>query len=336
MKIYTKIITGYVIISILLSIIALGGYTTLKNISKTFEELESDIVPCAIAMTDMESSINKIHLCVMEYILEGDYSTKKNMQTTMQHLETAARQYTDHETYIGIEEQKSAKELETKIKTVNTIATELITLKDNGMTTEELLKKEEELGLHRTIHTLLKQLREHKTTHIEELTSVKADTSKSIATANTIAPIFILAILFLSLTIGTLTAKRISEPLLKLKTGTESIGKGNLDYRIDIKSKDEIGDLAKATNSMAEDLKEYQNRLIESEKIRADELENQVSKKTKELRNKMNELEKFNRFAVGREHTIIDMKKEINTLCKKLGEEPRYNIKQKNKGDEKK
>lgn len=46
----------------------------------------------------------------------------------------------------------------------------------------------------------------------------------------------------------------------------------------------------------------------------------------RELRCRMNDLEKFNRLAVGRELTMIELKKEINRLLIKAGEKERYNI----------
>ncbi|VAW39538.1 hypothetical protein MNBD_DELTA03-144, partial [hydrothermal vent metagenome] len=46
----------------------------------------------------------------------------------------------------------------------------------------------------------------------------------------------------------------------------------------------------------------------------------------KELRRRMNDLEKFNRLAVGRELAMIGLKKEINDLLVKAGGKERYNI----------
>ena len=40
----------------------------------------------------------------------------------------------------------------------------------------------------------------------------------------------------------------------------------------------------------------------------------------------MAELERFNRLAVGRELKMIELKKEMNRLCERLGEKPRYDI----------
>jgi PAS domain S-box-containing protein len=47
----------------------------------------------------------------------------------------------------------------------------------------------------------------------------------------------------------------VSDSITKLKDSASEIGKGNLDVKIDIQSRDEIGDLANTFNKMAEDLK---------------------------------------------------------------------------------
>ena len=64
--------------------------------------------------------------------------------------------------------------------------------------------------------------------------------------------ILTLVLIFLGLIFGTLLVK----PVRKIVMGTGCIGKGNLDYRIDVKSSDEFGLLADAINNMAANLKE--------------------------------------------------------------------------------
>lgn len=59
----------------------------------------------------------------------------------------------------------------------------------------------------------------------------------------------------------------ITRPLMSLVKGAEEIGKGKLDYRIKVRSKDEIGILAGAFNSMVKSLEESQRQLIQSEKL---------------------------------------------------------------------
>jgi len=56
--------------------------------------------------------------------------------------------------------------------------------------------------------------------------------------------------------LGIFFARTISRPLIQLAAGAGEIGSGNLEYRVDIKNKDELGDLARATNEMAAKLHE--------------------------------------------------------------------------------
>jgi two-component system CheB/CheR fusion protein len=47
---------------------------------------------------------------------------------------------------------------------------------------------------------------------------------------------------------------------------------------------------------------------------------------TEAMREQLDELERFNEVAVGRETRMIELKKEINELCTRLGDPPRYNL----------
>ncbi|GAH16620.1 unnamed protein product, partial [marine sediment metagenome] len=75
------------------------------------------------------------------------------------------------------------------------------------------------------------------------------------------------------------------------------------DTKIDIKSKDEIGDLATSFEKMAQSLKKQQ-----------DNLENLVVERTKELETKIDELQKYKKITVGRELKMVELKKRIKEL----------------------
>jgi len=66
----------------------------------------------------------------------------------------------------------------------------------------------------------------------------------------------VLVILMTTGFLGIFFARTISRPLIQLAAGAEAIGIGNLEYRIGIRSSDELGDLARAINEMAATLKE--------------------------------------------------------------------------------
>ncbi|WKZ31700.1 MAG: ATP-binding protein [Thermodesulfobacteriota bacterium] len=71
----------------------------------------------------------------------------------------------------------------------------------------------------------------------------------------TILLIITLFIVFFSIWIGRYLAKELTVPIHELAEGTHAVASGNLDYRINVESDDEIGLLVKSFNRMTEDLR---------------------------------------------------------------------------------
>lgn len=71
----------------------------------------------------------------------------------------------------------------------------------------------------------------------------------------------------------------VTKPISFLVDGMDKLSKGDMDYRIDIDSKDEIGLLANSFNSMAKELKQYKDKMENWTRS----LEEEVQKKTAEI-----------------------------------------------------
>ncbi len=72
----------------------------------------------------------------------------------------------------------------------------------------------------------------------------------------------------------------VGQPIKALKNGTEHLSQGNLGYQIDVRSHDEVGDLAHSFNSMSLQLRAANEEIVTWAKT----LEDRVVQKTKELR----------------------------------------------------
>ena len=99
-------------------------------------------------------------------------------------------------------------------------------------------------------------------------------------------------------------------PLGKLVIAVKSISSGNLASRVDIRSSDEIGQLAGAFNDMSQSLSGLYTGLEEKVKERTLELEVQSAESERKYR----EYEEMNRLMVGRELKMAELKKEIEAL----------------------
>lgn len=96
-----------------------------------------------------------------------------------------------------------------------------------------------------------------------------------------------------------MTLKRIVSPIAALKEGVSLIAAGNLDHSINIKSGDEIEDLAHEFNNMSRELKSLYT-----------DLENKVRRRTLDLEISNRELEKANRL---KSEFLANMSHELRT-----------------------
>jgi two-component system NtrC family sensor kinase len=91
----------------------------------------------------------------------------------------------------------------------------------------------------------------------------------------------LLLMIILSVTSGIFIKAVVNRPLRKVTKGLDEIGKGNLNYKISIKSKDELGLVALRFNEMSTRLEAAYNEIKEW----SETLNKKVQEKTEELKN---------------------------------------------------
>ncbi|OGC25411.1 hypothetical protein A2291_00715 [candidate division WOR-1 bacterium RIFOXYB2_FULL_42_35] len=79
--------------------------------------------------------------------------------------------------------------------------------------------------------------------------------------------LFVIAGIILTALVGIFFARSIEKPIKELTVGTEAVAKGQLHWKSNIDSGDEIGRLAGAFNLMTDELRDSQARLVLSEKL---------------------------------------------------------------------
>ncbi|MHB8481773.1 MAG: sensor histidine kinase [Nitrospiria bacterium] len=106
---------------------------------------------------------------------------------------------------------------------------------------------------------------------IEDITEASEEYRQFKTFKNPIKGSYILSFLIITLVImfsatwfGFYLARGITVPLLKLAEGTHAVAQGNLDFKIDVQAKDEIGVLVHSFNTMTSDLKLNKNQLEEA------------------------------------------------------------------------
>ncbi len=187
---------------------------------------------------------------------------------------------------------------------------------------------------------------------------VSVNLSQALQNAKIQSLLTVFIVIILTLFSNILISRNLTRPLRKLLEGTIEVAKGNLDYKIEVVSNDELGELSRYFNTMTQKLKEMnvalegaketlekrvKARTRELEKMTealeeakttleirvkartreleelTHNLEEQVRQRTKELEEKVKELEKFQKFAVGRELRMRELKEEIKRLKEEKG-----------------
>jgi PAS domain S-box-containing protein len=153
-------------------------------------------------------------------------------------------------------DQALLKDLEIKYQAVNALQPQIIQLGSSGNQRPDLKALKETL-----VGTMSVQLEELVNAAEDLHTASQSLTLKRQKLAQ--AVIFATSILMIGLIVLNLyqIRKTIVSPLQKLSRGAEMIGAGNFDYVVESKSKDEVGKLAQAFNTMVERLKTIHDSL---------------------------------------------------------------------------
>ena len=145
------------------------------------------------------------------------------------------------------------------------------------------------------------------------------------ATVTTMVIGVIVAALILAIGSGLFLSRSISVPITKLKDAALEVGKGKLETRIDIKSKDEVGILATFFNKMTEDLK----RLVQKEKELAaaeKERSGKLDAANKQLQQEITERKRAEE-ALQKAHDELEMRvKDRTAELTKVNERLRFEI----------
>lgn len=127
----------------------------------------------------------------------------------------------------------------------------------------------------------------------------KIDSKEAFSSINVLSKLivlFIIVTLLFTIGIAVIFAKSITEPIRSLKKGVELIGTGNqLDYRVGTNANDEIGQLSRAFDEMAENLKKVtaSRDELNREVAQRKRIEESLRKLTAEFARSNKELEQF-------------------------------------------
>ena len=255
MKIGQKLALGFFVAVLCVWATVFFANYTYSKIHKEFELLKEDIIPGAIAMAEINGVATEIAHWLMDHMVHGEEEYAEKIQLAMEGIKKQGLVHLEHETHIGQEEQKVAKELVSKIQGFAAAAKKIIDMKKQEVSLDELIKREDKI-FHPAMTILSQQLNEHKAVHMKELAEAEEAVHKAHLSGVRFLLLSAFIITLFAVAISFFITRSIAKPIHALHKGTEIIGKGNLDYKVATDSMDEIGQLSRAFDKMTDELKE--------------------------------------------------------------------------------
>jgi len=253
MKTKTRLIAGFSVLVVLLWLIGFYAWDIFGNLNKKFSTVEEEIIPDAIAMTEVETLSNEVYRNVTEYLYHDTEEARNTALFKLSRLEEIGLEYLPVTAIPEMIEHGKDCILAGKIYDFYFSASWIIDLKERGADYNKLLARDRTMMLP-SLLSMQERAGQLKAASIAKLTTVKIAFENAYSSG--LNSIYFSAglITLLALSVTIFTIRSIVQPLHALRKGTEAIAKGNLSYKVGTKANDEIGQLSRAFDQMTESL----------------------------------------------------------------------------------
>ncbi|MFZ2167949.1 MAG: HAMP domain-containing protein [Minisyncoccia bacterium] len=290
MKIAHKL---YLVIAIsLITIIGLGvvSYSGVKNINNQFDALVEFPIPSILRLSSMTEtfllSVEEAH----SYRLYGEIADKQGYYANAREFDRLMTELKKELRYgtpdILQEDTDLIDSIWKKVDEINRKIVDDFMVYEQGGGTNELIdpfsKEKDEVVV------LLRQYRDMEKDEIENARNEVNLVTAEVTGVIVVTSLFLLLVI---LAVNGLLARSITRPLSALDEAVKKLGEGDLNNRVKVYGKDELGVLATAFNTMADNVQQshfsleakIQERTAELERARVG-LEHILAERTSELR----------------------------------------------------
>ncbi|MBN1370699.1 MAG: response regulator [Anaerolineaceae bacterium] len=158
---------------------------------------------------------------------------------------------------------------------------------------------------------LIRALEKFERTEAERADRIRAETRQAVRSTTYLLWAIGFAVLVVAFFLAREVLTNIVRPLNLLRKGVEEIQAGHFDAPVNIRSKDEMGDLARALNSMAAEVRDSRAKL----ETHARTLEEQVQKRTREAETRAQQAAKLSAIAQNRARDLERMALQAQTAA---------------------
>lgn len=250
MKVRHKLLIGFAAIFILLALTVPYAVNILVNLRQYFVSVEEEIIPNTLAITEIEKAADESYGQTSEYLFLEVFKAKTSALDEMKNLEELIQNYQFTAEPPSMTENSEKQSLVKLANALITNLTNIINIKDNGMSYEELYIYHYSINLPIFLE-LQGIINDRRNSNLALLSAMGEEYDKAYSTAIQVLFISASLIMVIGLVTAYLTTRSVTRPLQALREGAEMISRGNLNYRVGTTSNDEIGELSRAFDKMA-------------------------------------------------------------------------------------
>ncbi|MEK6733036.1 MAG: ATP-binding protein, partial [Candidatus Omnitrophota bacterium] len=274
------------------------------------------LIPGKWALARLDSEISDAERLVVNYLCDQEKTYKDLYSELYFNMKKHINTYRN--AMVSDKDTQLINEIESGLDSFNT---SILSVMDN----HDKIIRERGWTLIKLENQLKGSLEKAADNELKQIEKNKVDIRNRIAAINILILLIMAAVAFIAVFVVFYTTKSITGPIQELYNGAEVIGRGNLDHRLNIKTGDEIEELAQGFNRMAGELKGlYTN------------LENKVKERTAQLAEANEALARTNKelddFTYIVSHDLKEPLRGVKAFTKLLIEE--YSGKVDNEGKE--
>jgi len=279
MKIATKLIIGFVFISIIAAVVGVVGITSLKSVNKSDTELYVNMTVPISQLADLNKDFQMIRVSIRDIIIETDAQKMQVIADSISVKRADMQKITDEceKTDLSPEMKTAFKDYINKKNIFDVQLDTVLKLAqaNNNVEAVSLMSATGTSGI------ASKALQDS----IDALVNLQVDEAKGKSDTNTrnannainIMIIVIIAAVLIAIGIGILLSKIISKPIKLLAETADKLAVGDINVSVKSKNKDEIGKLMDSFTKMIDNIK---NQALAAEKIAEGQLDVEVEIKS--------------------------------------------------------
>ena len=334
MKIGQKLILGFAGIALLAGIVGAIAIKYTAEIRKDVDVIAMSNLDKVEGATEIAYYNQRIKTGIRELLLETIHKDPEEIKrakgvikesiSEIQKFSLVWKNAINAGIKLGAEEEelRAFENVETKVDNFIILVNKLLLLyEEKGYEEAEEFFDAEVEPLSREIQSVVKDLEED--TEEETISRVEEVRTAIRKTVRISIGLTVIAF-FAAIGLGSFISGSISNPVTKLRDVTTIIAKGDLSQRVDIKSKDEIGELAASFNQMADEVQKRNEELqTMNEELRSTNEELETS--NEELQSTTEELEASNEELRTTQEELVQKEKlaAVGQLASGVGHELR-------------